>query len=162
LGNPGADREGQSFNPTGGVTGGVLRIVRSGSGLFNFLSLDYSAYDGSNQGSQTLTLSGYLAHALIGTETYTLGNTATFFPQYSNWTTELASVLAGLDLDDLEITLNAGSNGGGDFFNQSVDNIVVTAVDPPSNVPEPGTLSLLGLGLLGAGAMRRLKASKKS
>jgi hypothetical protein len=126
------------------------------------LGLDDSAYDGSNQGSQTLTVSGYLSNALIGTETYRLGNTATFFPQYANWTTEAASVLAGLNLDDLEITLNAGSNGLGDFFNQSVDNIVVAAVEPPSNVPEPGTLTILALGLLGAGAMRRREAYSKN
>ena len=41
--------------------------------------------------------------------------------------------------------------------NTSIDNVVLTTRDaePVSPVPEPGTLALLGLGLLGCVAMRR-------
>lgn len=43
------------------------------------------------------------------------------------------------------------------FFNQGVDNVSILA--DASAVPEPGTLALLGLGLVGMGYARRRKAS---
>ena len=35
----------------------------------------------------------------------------------------------------------------------SLDNLVVEFDDGPSEVPEPGTLAIFGLGLLGLGAI---------
>jgi len=35
----------------------------------------------------------------------------------------------------------------------------LAALDPPTNVPEPGTLGLLGLGVIGIGAYRRPRAT---
>jgi hypothetical protein len=47
----------------------------------------------------------------------------------------------------------------------NADNTQFITVDVsavPARVPEPGTLSILGLGLLGAGALRRRKANAKN
>jgi len=39
-----------------------------------------------------------------------------------------------------------------------IDQVYVIAGDPPTEVPEPGTLAVLGLGLLAMGAVRRRQA----
>ena len=48
--------------------------------------------------------------------------------------------------------------------NTSIDNLVLTTLDaaPLSQVPEPGTLGLFGLGLLGCVARHRRSAGRKS
>ena len=46
-------------------------------------------------------------------------------------------------------------NGNGQI---GLDNIALSDVPPPSNVPEPATASLLGLGLLGLSARKRKRA----
>jgi len=50
------------------------------------------------------------------------------------------------------------ANAGGDNVGALLDNVVVTSGDAVSEVPEPGTLALLGLGLAGLGLSRRRKA----
>lgn len=149
LGDPsGHDMEGSI-----GGGGGVLAI--GDGGVFTYSGLDFAAYDsaGSSSGSQTLTVSGFLNGVPVGTDSYTLTNTNGANPTYSNWSAETATVLAGRRIDDLLITLDAGSTP--DFYNAAIDNVVVT---PAPAVPEPATALLLGAGvlaLLRAGRARR-------
>lgn len=145
-GNPGQDMEGSEAG-----VGGVLNIVSAGSPDFTFSGLDYSAYDTSDTGSQTLAVTGLLGGSIVGTDMYTLANTNVFYPKYANWTTELATILAGKTIDDLHVTLNAGSGSGG-AFHENIDNVVLGAATP---VPEPGSLALLGTGLLGLSLVLR-------
>lgn len=148
LGNPNLHIQGFA---SGG--GGVMEISRAGGSDFLFDSLDFAAYHITGTGAQTLTIEGLLDGSIVGTDQFTLANTKVFAPSYGNWTTELASLLAGQKIDTLRIHLNAGTNGSDVLFVEAVDNVVLTPVDP---VPEPATLFLFGAGLLGF-AVRRAK-----
>ena len=140
LGHPSKNMEG-----TDSAGGGVLKIVSATGGDFDFNALDYSAYNVTGTGSQTLVVKGLLGASTVGMDTYTLASTLNI--PYTNWTTELASVLAGKTLSELDITLNAGFT-----FNENIDNVVLT---PVSAAPEPASLTLLVSGVLALGCFRR-------
>jgi len=146
VGNPGKDAEGTISG------GGVLKIVSAGGGDFNFDTLDYSAFDLSGAGSQTLKVEGFLGGSSVGVDQYTLANTKIFNPKYDNWTSEAASVLAGKSISELDITLNANIAGSGLLFNESIDNVVLTLEQ--AGVPEPSSMALLGVAAAGAGFVR--------
>jgi hypothetical protein len=151
-GNPGKDAEGTISE------GGVLKIVSASDGDFNFNALDFSAFDLSGTGSQILKVEGFLNGSSAGVEQYTLFNTKVFNPKYDNWTTEAASVLAGKNLSELDITLNANTAISGSLFNESIDNLVLTPA--LARVPEPASLALLGVAVLGASCVR-LRRSRR-
>ena len=140
FGNPGRDAEGNAVSG-----GGMLKIVSASNGYFNFSALDFSAFDLSGTGSQTLRVEGFLGGSSVGIDQYTLANTKVFNPRYDNWTSEAASVLAGKSLSELDITLNASISGSAALFNESVDNVVLTPV--PAAVPEVSSLALLGVAV---------------
>jgi hypothetical protein len=158
YGNPGHDMEGLSV---GG--GGVLKVVSASGGDFTFNGLDFSAYNQSGSGSQTLQVEGFLNGSLVGTGQYTLSNTSVYSPMYPTWTTEAASILAGVTISELDIPLNAGIVGG-NAFHQNIDNIVLTPVAAPAPaigvLPAPASFALLAAGLLGLGLGHRRKAQK--
>ena len=147
LGNPGQDAEGAE-----GVGGGVLKIVSATGGDFNFNGLDFSAFDFSGNGSQTLTVQGFLAGSSVGLDQYTLANTNVFNPKYSNWTTEVSSVLAGKSISELDITLNASVAGSGSLFGENIDNVVLTPDQVA--VPESSSLTILAMAVVAASFIR--------
>jgi hypothetical protein len=154
FGNPGRDAEGNAASG-----GGVLKIVSSSNGDFNFSALDFSAFDLSGTGSQPLKVEGFLNGSSVGVDQYTLANTKVFNPRYDNWTSEAASVLVGKSLSELDITLNASISGSGSLFNESIDNLVLTPV--PAAVPEASSLALLGVAVAAMcfGLVRRRRPS---
>lgn len=147
LGHPGLHIQGFA---SGG--GGIMEISRAGGGDFMFDSLDFAAFGFVDAPTQTLAIDGLLNGSIVGSDQFTLANTTIFAPSYGNWTTELASLLAGREIDTLRIHLNAGTNGSDVLFVEAVDNVVLT---PIAAVPEPATLALFGAGLLGFVAWRR-------
>jgi hypothetical protein len=154
FGNPAHDAEGNALSG-----GGVLKIVSASNDDFNFGALDFSAFDLSGTGSQTLKVEGFFDGSSVGVDQYTLANTSVFNPRYDNWTSEAASVLAGKSLSELDITLNASISGSGSLFNESVDNVALTPV--PAAVPEASSLALLGVAVAAMcfGRVRRRRRS---
>jgi hypothetical protein len=150
FGNPGQDAEGAE-----GVGGGVLKIVSATGGDFNFNGLDFSAFDFSGTGSQTLKVQGFLAGSSVGADQYTLANTNVFNPKYSNWTTEVSSVLAGKSISELDITLNANVAGSGSLSGENIDNVVLTP--DAAAVPEPSSLTIVAAAVMGASFIRLRK-----
>jgi hypothetical protein len=138
-GNPGQDMEGCDVC---GGSGGVLQIISATAGDFSFDGLDYSAYDPSDTGTQTLTVDGYLGATLVGTATYTLSNTDIYMPTYANWTTEGAGGLAGDTISSLDIILNASP---AEHSSENIDNVVLA---PTASAAEPSSLWLSVIGLL--------------
>jgi hypothetical protein len=144
FGNPAQDAEGLQT-----AAGGVLKIVSADGSDFNFNSLDFAAFAFSGTGSQTLTVEGLLGGLSVGIDQYTLINTKIFDPKYGNWTTEMASVLAGKEISELHITLNANLAS---ISNENIDNVVLTP--ELAAVPEPASLALLGVAVLGVSCVR--------
>lgn len=137
YGNPGRDIEG-AIN--GG--GGVLDITPEDTPLFTFDALDYWAYNSTGAGSQSLLIQGWRNGVLLGSDSFSLANSANV-----QWVLFGATNLSGKKLDQLSITLNAG-----DQYWQGVDNVRLTSV---SAIPEPATWAMMITGFAMAGAMLR-------
>lgn len=105
------------------------------------LSFDLSG----NQRGGSDTLQVFLGSTLL--DTIALASNASFSTYTYNFT--VASPSSERVIFD---------HAGGDNVGLILDNVVLRGPDDPTGVPEPMTLSLLGAGLIGLGAMRRRKA----
>ena len=118
----------------------VISLTRDGGGAFDFLSFDAATLFVGAISSGAVEIVGYLDGG---------GTVETMIETTADWMTfELGwSGLVQVDFTSLfDIETEEGEDPG-------IDNLVMYV-----SVPEPGTLALLGLGLLGMAARRQLKA----
>jgi hypothetical protein len=141
-----------------GATSPIVNIPISpaaGDGaVWNFSTLTFATPDvlifTTNLGVATFTISS-LSIALDTNEFLNLSGTGVLT------LTGYAPTLATFSSDSTDSSLNFG-NGGSSTF--GID--ITSQAEAPPGVPEPGTLSLFGTGLLGLAGMLRSRFSKAS
>lgn len=137
---------------TGG--GGVLEIVSATPGeTFDYVGVDFGVSSSATGSGRTLTLSveGLLGGSMVATDSYDLS------VDTPSAQTEDAVNLAGIPVDELLIYLPVNNTYFGGFDLSAIDNLRLNTLSARAEVPEPGTLALLGSGLVGSAFLRRRK-----
>lgn len=141
--------------------GGILAKYTSGTiRVFNDNNVDGNI-DGPDEG-EILTLNvfdsaGTIGNAVIyATVGYVNPNTF-FFADGSDWSNMTAAINVRIDSNiDPQLPTQTGPNT---YIRSSTLDGSVSFDSTPNDVPEPGALALLGLGLLGLGVARRTRKS---
>lgn len=137
FGNPVASL----FTGTGGggacnQNAGTLSVTRTGGGLFNFLSADIAANNGSAPFNFTGIVGGGTTYVVVGSQA----------AQNPFGFTTVANPASGFAVDELRITLTANGTSA------NIDNLVFASV---VGVPEPGSMLLFASGFFGLVGVRR-------
>jgi PEP-CTERM motif len=133
--------DGNPFNVFGSAS--VITILGSPGTLFDLISLDIADLTNNSSGGGGIIGSGFRIE--IGNTVFSPTTAAVYSPTSSAFSTVNPTGLTDLS----SLAINIVSLGGSDNF--AVDNVVLRYTE----VPEPGTLALFGIGLLGMGLARR-------
>lgn len=133
------------------VGGASVTLASTANPFFSVKSIDlanYYYYDGRSEFNATATLTGTFADGTTISASYEFSNNNVLTT--NDYVTELLGDFTNLT------SFKIAASG----YYLAIDNIVVTQVAAATtNVPEPASLAILGLGLVGIAAGRRRKSA---
>jgi hypothetical protein len=118
----------------------------------NSFQLNAMPWEGATYGVESLSINAYNAAGVsVWSTSFNDVGGVSELSNYTDWADWLTVSVETGGITQLEFIQNRGPGGGNNDFFPSIDNLVINEV----GVPEPATLALVGLGLVGFGFARK-------